>query len=433
VIRWSICILLAFGTLVSYFDRINLAVGTSSISKEFGVTMVEMGFAAAAFNYLYTFLQIPMGGILDRFGVTKILRFSTIIWAISTLLSGFVTSLSTLTGLRIILGASESHGMLATSKAIGYWFPKNERVFATSINISMTKFSSVIGLPFMAFIITMWGWRACFIVTGILSVLYSLLFWIYYRDPNSHTKIKKKELDYILQGGAQAEGLAEGSFKENLLYLLKQRTIWGLTLGYACYGYVFWLFLTWLPTYMVQELHMSILKSGLYTSIPYIGATITNIGISWFVDYLVRKGKNATIVQKTVLITSMILGLTIVFATQTTNPAWAVFWITFSMSSLSPSVPSLWAITSIIAPKGMVGTAVGILNCGTNIMSILAPIATAYIVQMTGSFSGGFLTAACVLVGGILSYIFLLGKIEPIVPKQLKSQEDENNPKIIQA
>lgn len=425
VIRWRIGILLGFGVLVNYIDRVNLSVATPAIANEFGVSIVEMGFIAAAFGYLYTFLQIPIGGLLDRFGVKKITRISTIFWAISTTLTGFANGVGTLTGLRVILGASEAAAFPANAKATGYWFPLKERSFATSIFDSMAKFSNVIGVPLIALIITAWGWRSAFYVTGILSLIYAILFWIIYRDPREHSKITKEELDYIEEGGGQTEGFASGSYKDNLLYLLKQRKVWGLSLGFAAYGYTFYLFLTWLPTYLVQDMHMSLLKSGFYTALPWLVATFTDLLIGGLLpDFLIRKGKDPNLVRKSILIGGMVCGLTVLLATQTTNPNIAIIWISIALGGLAASAPISWTIPSIIAPKGMVASVGSIMNFTGNIMAILAPIITAFIVKATGSFTAGFVLAGIVLAIGIFFYIFVLGKIEQI-PDREKSMEME--------
>jgi MFS family permease len=200
-----------------------------------------------------------------------------------------------------------------------------------------------------------------------------------------------------------------------LLYLLSTRKIWGLTIGFAAYGYSFALFLTWLPGYLVRELHMSILGSAEYTAIPWMVATVTDLVIGgWLIDHLIRRGNDETRVRKTVLVSGMLLGLAVFGAAFTTNPALAILWISIALGGLAAAAPVGWSIPSLIAPRGGAGTVGGIMNFVNNLMGAVAPIVTGFIVGVTGSFNGAFLVAGITLVIGIFAYVVLLGRIEPI-------------------
>ena len=181
------------------------------------------------------------------------------------------------------------------------------------------------------------------------------------------------------------------------------------------YGYTFYLFLTWLPGYLVQSMHMSILKSASFSTIPWICATIADLVVGgWLVDHLVASGMNESRVRKTVLICGMLVGLAVFGATQTTNPVWAILWISVALSGLSAAAPVGWSIPSLIAPQGGTGAIGGIMNFANNMMGVIAPAVTGFVVGETQSFGNAFLIAGVVLAIGILSYVFVLGTIEPI-------------------
>jgi MFS transporter, ACS family, D-galactonate transporter len=198
-------------------------------------------------------------------------------------------------------------------------------------------------------------------------------------------------------------------------YVLKNRKVWGLSIGFAAYGYSFYLFLTWLPDYLVETMHMSILKSAGYAVIPWIAATIADLVVGgWLVDFLIGRGHDETRVRKTVLVTGMLFGLAVFGATMTTNPVWAILWISIALSGLAASAPIGWSIPSLIAPQGGTGTIGGIMNFVNNMMGVVAPIITGILVGATHSFANAFLVAGAVLVVGIAFYVFVLGRIEPI-------------------
>jgi MFS transporter, ACS family, D-galactonate transporter len=414
-VRWGIGVLLGAGVLINYFDRINLSVGAPQLQQEFGLTDGELGWLFSGFFWSYAVLQIPSGMILDRFGVTAVYRVSSFLWSLTSAMTALAGGFGGVLAARLLLGIAEGPGFPASAKATGYWFPRGERAMATSIFDAAAKFANVIGVPLVALAIVQFGWRWGFGITGMLSFLYFLAFLIVYRDPSRHPRLSSVERDYIRAGGATREGPAESGEVAMLGYLLRNRKVWGLTIGFAAYGYSFYLFLTWLPNYLVQSMHMSILKSAGFTAIPWICATVAGLGVGgWLIDHLIARGYDETPVRKTVLVVGMLLGLAVFGATVTTDPVWAIVWISVALSGLAAASPVGWSIPSLIAPRGGTGTIGGIMNFLNNMMGVVAPVTTGYIVGATGSFVGAFLAAGIVLVIGIVAYVFILGRIEPI-------------------
>lgn len=414
-IRWGMAILIGIGIMINYFDRTNISVATRPLEHQYGLTKAQFGIVLSSFAWSYALLQIPVGAILDKVGVKWLTRIGVIIWSLATFMTALVSGMGLIILSRIILGAAEAPAFPGASKATGYWFPLRERGIASSIFDASAKFSSVIGTPIVAWAVTQWGWKGGFWLTGILSVIYAIAYWIWYRDPKESKSLSDAERTYIEEGGAQQVGEASGGVMKNLGYLLSQRKVWGLTIGFAAYGYSFYLFLTWLPGYLEDQMHMSVLKSGMYTTIPWIVATLTDIFIGgWLVDRLINRGYNSTKVRKTLLVLGMILGMAVAGAAFTKNPHIAIVWISIALGGLAFSAPIGWSIPALIAPKGTVGIVGSIMNFVNNLMGILAPILTGVIAGSTGSFAIGFIVAAVVLVIGIVSYLFLLGNIEQI-------------------
>lgn len=415
-LRWGIAVLLGIGILVNYFDRVNLTVSGFALRKEFGIDDVGFGYLLSAFGWTYAIAQIPVAMILDRYGVVLIGRVTTFLWAIFSILTAFANSYATLFAARLGLGLAETPTFPINAKATGYWFPRNERGLATAIFDSAAKYATAIGVPFVALILVNWGWRATFIVTGVISFLFFIAFTLFYRNPSEDKRLTYAERKYITEGGAQPEGMTtSGNVGATFLYLLRQTKVWGLTIGFAAYGYSFYLLLTWLPSYLARTFHMTALTSGYYTAIPWLVAGTADLLVGGFlVDALIRRGNDPTRVRKSILIVGMLLGLTVIGATTTTDPNVAIVWITIALSGLAVSAPIGWSIPALIAPKGAVGTVGGIMNFANNLMAIIAPIVAGYVVAATGSFTNVFFIAAAVLVVGILSYVFLLGHIEPV-------------------
>jgi MFS transporter, ACS family, D-galactonate transporter len=248
-----------------------------------------------------------------------------------------------------------------------------------------------------------------------LSFAYFVAFYAFYRNPSQDKRLPRAEYDYIVAGGAQPEGLVKSGAGARLGYLLTRRKVWGLTIGFSAYGYLFGLLLTWLPAYLKNTFHTSLLGSAGYAVIPWAVATVTDLVVGgWLVDYLIGKGYEPTRVRKTILIAGMVLGLAIVGAAYTTNINVAIAFVSIALGGVAFSAPVGWSIPGLIAPKGSVGTIGGIMNCFNNLANAAAPVATGFIVAQTGSFGLALSTAGIVLVVGIVSYVFVLGRIEPI-------------------
>ena len=270
-------------------------------------------------------------------------------------------------------------------------------------------------MPLVAFVTVGAGWRWGFGATAALSLAYFLVFWRVYRDPGADRHLSEPERRLIARGGAIPEGTPPQGSGALLVYLLRARKVWGLTIGFACYGYCFYFLLTWLPGYLVQTMNQSILRSAGYTAIPWLCATIADLIVGgWWVDRLIRRGHDENRVRKTVLIGGMLIGLAVFGAVLTRDPHWAILWISVSLSGLAAAAPVGWSIPALIAPRGATASVGSIMNFMNNLMGIAAPIATGAIVAVTHSFAGAFFLAGTLLVAGIASYVFLLGDIAPI-------------------
>jgi MFS transporter, ACS family, D-galactonate transporter len=398
--RWSIALLLGLGVLVNYFDRVNLTVSHDALVSEFRISDVTFGLLLGAYNWTYALCQLPSGVLLDRFGVRRVGCVSTLLWSIASFAAAITRSMAGFFGARFLLGIGEAPTFPANAKAIGHWFPPRERSLATSCFDGAAKFSSAIGVPLIGLMLLRIGWRLSFAATGLISFLYFLLFVGVYRDP---------EKSWTTQSTVRPDA------RVSLGYLLRRRKVIGLALGFGSYNYVFYLLLTWLPVYLSRALHIDLAHSFLYTGVPWLVATATDVMIGgWLVDSLIRKGWSADRVRRVVLVGGTAMGLGILGAARAHTPGQALFWISVSIGGLSAAAPVGWSVPSLIAPGNSVGKLGGIMNFSNQISGIAAPLITGYLVSGRQSFAGAFFVAAAYLVIGIASYIFLLGEIRTI-------------------
>jgi MFS transporter, ACS family, D-galactonate transporter len=411
--------LLALGVIIGYFDRINLSVSHDALHDTFGLSFVAFGVLSSAFSWTYAAMQMPAGMLLDSFGIRRVGLVGSFVWSVASFLAAAAPGLGLFFGARFLLGVAEAPVFPGNAKAIGLWFPKHERSLAVSISDAAAKFSSAIGVPFLGLLLLHFGWRITFAATGALSLLYFGIFYLIYYNPRDDRGLSGEELAYISEGdaGAHAEtgstSLADNVSK--LSYLLTQPKVYGLAFGWGAYNYSFFLFLTWLPTYLSTEHHMDLFHSVIYTSAPWLFATFTDIAIGgWLVDTLIQRGWDANRVRKTVMILGISTGLTVFGAAYSQSVVVALIWISLALGGLAAAAPVAWTLPSLIAPPDSVGTMASIANLSGQLAAISAPIVTGYIVTVTHSFASAFVTAAVILLIGIFGYSVLLGRIEPI-------------------
>ncbi len=420
--RWRIACLLGVGVLVNYFDRVNLSVSHAALYTTFGVSNITFGYLSGAYNWTYAMCQLPVGVLLDRFGVRRVGRVSTLLWSIASFAAAVTPSVSGFFAARFMLGVGEAPTFPANAKAIGLWFPSKERSFATAIFDAAAKLAPAIGIPLIGVMLLKFGWRWSFAITGLISLLYFALFSKVYRDPDDDPALTDIERQYILEDSRLPVVHDAAAEKASLSYLLRQRKVLGLAIGFGSYNYVFYLLLTWLPSYLSAALHIDLLHSFLYTSVPWIFATFTDLAAGLGCDALIQRGWDASRVRKTVLICGTTFGLGILGAAHAHTAIRALLWISMSIGGLAAAAPIGWSIPSMIAPRGSVGTVGGIVNLSNQISGIAAPIITGYVVSATRSYAWAFGISAIYLVLGISSYIFLLGRIEQVEPQPYSPQ-----------
>ncbi len=276
--RWMIAFLLAFGVLVNYFDRVNLSVAKQALERDFGISNIVFGYLLSAYNWTYAALQLPMGVLLDRVGVQAIGRISALVWSAACLAGAFSPGIKTFFGSRLLLGVGEAPTFPSNAKATGMWFPRRERSLATAIFDSAAKFATAVGTPLIGILLIHYGWRFSFAMTGVASFVFFLAFYLLYRSPSADKHLSEKEREYLRQNDALSDRKSTRS-GTGLVYLLKQRKVLGLAIGFAAYNYCFYLFLTWLPSYFTGALHLSLQTSVMYTSVPWLFATATDLAV----------------------------------------------------------------------------------------------------------------------------------------------------------
>jgi len=409
--------------MISYLDRVNISVAQQALHQRFGLSTVAFGYLLGAYSWTYAMLQLPSGVLLDRFGLRRVGIVSSFVWTAATFATAASQNVVSLFSSRLLLGIGESPIFPLSAAAVSRWFPEQERGLPTAMFDAAAKFSPAVGIPFVGLLLIHFGWRFSFAFTGILSLLYFALFARIYRNPADDPDLSADERTYI-QSGDKSEVEIGASSSYPLGYLLRRRKIVGATIGFATYNYSMYLLLTWLPGYAVAGLHLSLARAVWASSVPWFFAGVIDIVVGgWLVNALIRKGHNAARVRRTVLLLGMLCGLGVAGPAFTHQPVAALVSLSVGIGGLAAAAPVGWTLPGILVPTSSTGKVGGIMNFGSQISAILAPVITGYLASWTHTFAAAFALAGFLLLLGTISYACLLGKIERIDAPQLKAIE----------
>ncbi|QMU31574.1 MFS transporter [Adhaeribacter radiodurans] len=414
--------------MINYLDRSNLSVAAGELSKDLNLSTVEMGLIFSAFGWTYAILQIPGGLLADKINPRLLYGLCLITWSLATISQGFARGFVSLFGLRLATGAFEAPSYPINNRIVTSWFPNHERASAIALYVSGQFIGLAFFTPVLVTIQYYFGWKGLFVTTGLVGLVWGVIWYFFYRDPLEHPRVNQEELDYIQKGGGLIEGKKVATDQpsiwkwENLKQVIASRNLWGVYIGQFSMNAMLWFFLTWFPTYLVQYRGLNFIKTGYLASIPFLAAC-AGLLLSGFVsDYLVQKGKSVGMARKVPIIIGLIVSASIVGANYSTDTAAIIFFMALAFFGAGMALIS-WVFVSILSPKHLIGLTGGVFNFMGNLASIVVPIVIGFLVK------GGDFKPALVFIGalgliGACSYIFLVGKIDSVtVPVGPKEQE----------
>ncbi|QSB19674.1 MFS transporter [Pseudomonas sp. 15A4] len=410
--RWFMLSLLLIATIINYVDRVNISIAAPFMAKDLGLDKVEMGLIFSAFAWTYAFALVPAGFIADRFGSRFTYGASLISWSAVTVCQGMAGGFASLFGLRLAIGAMEAPAFPANSRAVTVWFPARERGMASSIYVCGQYLGTALFTGLLLWLATTYDWRHVFYSTGIIGIVFGIAWLYLYRDPMNCKKVSKEELAYIEDGG----GLVKSSQERNkfkwaqIAELLKYRQVWAICLGKFASTSALYFFLTWFPTYLIEERHLTMVKVGIFAVLPFIGATVGVLLAGFIADWMIRRGYSLSFSRKLPLVVGSALGMSIMLVnfTDSNEVCIALLTIAFFAQGIASSS---WAAVSEIAPKELIGLTGGITSLAANIGGIVTPIVIGQILHVTGNFAWAFWFIGGVACIGTLSYSLLLGRI----------------------
>ena len=391
--------LLTIMYLITYLDRVNVSAAAAGFGKEFNFSKTEIGFIFSAFAYPYLAFQLIGGWVSDRFGAKRTLVVCGIVWGVATILTGFAGGFISMVIARVLLGFGEGATFPAATSAMSRWVPKENRAFAQGVTHAGSRFGNAVAPAIVVAIMVTFGWRAAFWACGALSLLWVVFFaWTFTERPQDHKRITQEELADLPEPKAKPSYVPWWA-------LLKR--MWPVTMVYFCYGWMLWLFLSWIPLYFFNSYGMEIKKSAIFASGIFFAGVIGDTLGGIISDKILAKTGSPNIAR------SLMIAVCLSLALLSLLPL--IFFHDATIAALSLSagfffaeltIGPFWAIPMDIAPEYS-GTASGLMNIGSSSAAIVSPVVAGYLIDKTGNWLYPFVGSMILLACGILLAYFM--------------------------
>jgi MFS transporter, ACS family, hexuronate transporter len=304
-LRWWIIGLIGLATIINYIDRSAINIMWPYIYKEFGIAEADSKEALAlitnVFLVAYAIGQTVTGKMMDAIGTRLGMVVSIIAWSISIGLHAIARSLASFSIFRAMLGISEAGNWPGATKSNAEWFPARERAIAQGIFGAGASMGSVVALPVIAYSYDLHGWQLTFLFIAFLGIIWIIPWLLINRNtPDKHPWITPEEQQHILSGtGKQSVAAAVQVF--GWKQLLRFRNTWGIISSRFFIDPIWWMFVTWLPTFLKEQFAFDIKKVGAFGWVPYLFAAIGGLAGGFYSSYLVRKGVDPVKARKSAI------------------------------------------------------------------------------------------------------------------------------------
>ncbi|MCG7342671.1 MFS transporter [Sporosarcina sp. ACRSL] len=366
--------LMFIGFLVDYLDRMVISVAVIYIKDDFSLDAAQVGVILSSFFISYAIMQIPGGWLTDKFGSRKVLIWSIVLWSIFTVFTGLAWSFISLIVIRFLFGIGQGAYPSAAQKGIADYFPKDERPKASATLMSSNYFGMALAPLVAAPMIVMMGWRNMFIVVGMLGILLTFAFLVYFKPKTQQLKASENSVP----------------FRD----LLSNVELWKITVMWFAAGIVNWGIASWLPSYLMEARGMDIMTMGFYAALPGITTGIAMLISSWLLDrFFVNLEKYYAAFGM------LVSGVFLYLMFTTTSIPLAMLYLNLCMVFKSFAFTVAFALPHKMMPKKTIGSAMGIINMGAQAAGFASPLVMGFIIKATGSYNAAFwfLIICCVI------------------------------------
>jgi MFS family permease len=448
-------LLLFLAGIVNFLDRSSLSIANTTVRAEMHLNATQIGWLLSAFSFAYGFAQLPLIGLLDRVGTRFVLGGGLTLWSAAQMLTGFVRGLPTFLFLRVLLGIGEAPFYPAGIRSVREWFSAATRGRATAVMNTSSTLGVAFAPPLLTWMMLRTGWRAMFILLGASGLVVAALWIALHRArrdtpfaeetgsreqgvgnseqpgaPSSTPQVAKVGSqdardrhnqplsNFVISTEAKRSGETRFSTSETSASnptpesawraLIRQRTVWGMMLGWGGVNYTVWLYLAWLPAYLEDQRHLSLAKSGWVAALPFLAGAFGMLSSGALSDRLARAGLPLTTIHRRNIIAGMAVSAVSTFlVARSQSTAQAVAGISAALFCIHFAGTSGWGYVQAVSPLRYVASLGALQNFFSFMIASAAPVVTGWLLDRTHSFTIALGLCSAITLMGALSYATL--------------------------
>lgn len=395
--RHGVLALLGAVSVITFVDRLAIAVAGPSLQHDVHLTPVQWGWVLSSYVIANTIFEIPSGALGDRYGQRAELSRIAAWWSIFTALTGWCRTFWQFFITRFLFGVGAAGAYPNAAGVIPRWFPKQERARSQGVVWAASRLGAAMAPLILVPVQMRLGWRAVFWILGIVGLMWTAIWWMWFHDrPADQPGITHTELEEL----GEASAPLHSSVPWRRLLALPQ--LWLITAAYGFYGWASWFYFSWFPTWMVNGAHISLARMGVVASFPFLLGIVSNLAGGFVSDRLVEQYgmvKAYRWVTSTCLAVAAVL-LVVLGSVHGLIAVVAVSTLCFGVMDLM--LPSAWAMCLNLGGS-CGGTATAVMNTAGNLGGLLCTVVFGYVVRATGNYNSPlFIIATVVLISATL-------------------------------
>jgi len=388
-------VLLALSVIINYIDRSNLAIAAPLIREEIGLSASQLGLLLSAFFWTYATFQVLAGWLVDRYRAAIVLAAGLALWSVTTALTAVVNGLAALFLVRFLLGVGESVAFPCYSKILAQYLPENRRCVANAAIAAGVAYGPALGMLGGGVLVARLGWRPFFVTLGLGGLLW-LIPW----------------LVWMPRGPGIVKTTAAGA--PPFRALLCRAQVWGSCVSLFAANYFSYTMLTWLPSYLVTERHLSLDRMAVIGASYYAAVGTTTLLCGWMADRWVTAGASLTLVRRTFTLGGLTALGSAMFTAALGPPSVVLPSLFVAGCSFGVHMSNHWAVTQTLAGSGAAGRWTGLQNFVGNLAGVVAPALAGYLVDRSGHMSWTWAITGLVAWSGAVGWVLLVPEVREL-------------------
>ncbi|HEX7338298.1 MAG TPA: MFS transporter [Rhodanobacteraceae bacterium] len=405
--RWRICAMLLAVTTMNYMDRQVLGVLAPFLQQRFGWDQIEYGYIVTAFQAAYAIGMLGAGAIIDKFGTRIGYAIAIGVWSLAAMGHALVTTVIGFAVVRFALGLGESGNFPAGVKTVAEWFPQRERALAVGIFNSGSSFGAIVAPLLVPIIAVTFGWQAAFLLTGLISALWVIVWLLWYHTPEQQPAVTAEELACIRSDPPDPE------VRVPWARILRHRQAWSFIAAKFMTDPIWWFFLFWLPKFLHAKYGLSLLGLGPPLIVIYVLADVGSVTGGWLAGRFVKRGWSVNRARKGAMAICAVAVVPVIFAAHASHEWLAVALIGLATAAHQGWSANIFTLPSDMFPRRAVASVVGVGGFAGAVGGMLISTLTGFLLQFTGSYLPIFIIAGSAYLAALLVVHLLVPRLQP--------------------